>query len=209
MFGNAYSDRLLLGKATGDLSIARSHLQHIQNEALAAARSISESRRIRGMVQGDLKNVALAEVLASRQENIGFDFLAILDPLGNVLAASESLVAGDPYVELAVVKDVQRTGKPLAGLEVLAPEKMFRLSGDLPGQAHIRLVDTAKAEPSLHTQEFRGLMVVVAVPMLNEAGACWAWWLADFCSIVARTLSIISPRSSRQVACVSWVDEAW
>lgn len=169
VFGNAYSDRLLLGKATGDLAIARSHLRHIQNDALAAARSLSESRRIRGMVLGDDKNGVLAEVLASRQENIGFDFLAILDSRGGVRAASDSLAAGDPYVELSVVKDAQRTGKPLVGLEVLSAEKMFRLSRDLPGRAHIRLVDTPKAAPSLRTQEFRGLMVVVAVPMRDEA----------------------------------------
>ncbi|MBI2276718.1 MAG: response regulator [Dechloromonas sp.] len=179
-FGNAYFDRLLLGKATGDLAIARSHLRHVQNAALAAARSLSESRRIRRMVQGNDKGVLLAEVLASRQENIGFDFLAILDPAGSVLAASASMVAGDSYVALDVVQDAQRTGKPLVGLEVLSAEKMFRLSGDLPGRAYIRLVDTPKAAPSLRAQEFRGLMVVAAVPMVNEAGGALGMVVGGF-----------------------------
>ncbi|MDP3537246.1 MAG: response regulator [Azonexus sp.] len=170
-FGNEYADRLLLGKAAGDLAMARSHLLHIQNEALDSARSLSESKRIRGLARGALNDVALAEVLASRQENIGFDFLAILDKQGSVLAASESLVAGDPYVDLSVVRDVQRTGKPLVGLEVLSPEKMVRLAANLPQRAHIRLIDTPKAAPTLRIDEFRGLLVVTAVPMLDEAGA--------------------------------------
>jgi signal transduction histidine kinase/CheY-like chemotaxis protein len=170
-FGNDYADRLLLGKASGDLAMARSHLRHIQSEALAAARSLAESKRIRGMVQGEVKDVALAEVLASRQENIGFDFLAVLDPRGGVLAGGESLEVGDPYVDLSVLTDVQRNGQPAVGLEVLPAEKMFRLAADLPRRAHIRLIDTPKAAPSLRTQEFRGLLVVAAVPMRDEAGA--------------------------------------
>lgn len=179
-FGNEYSDRLLLGKAGGDLAMARSHLQHLQNEALASARSLAESRRIRGLARLEVNDVTLAEVLASRQENIGFDFLAVLDPRGGVLAASEALEAGDPYVELPIVKDVLLSGKAQVGLEVLSREKLFKLSADLPKRAHIRLIDTPKAAPSLRTDEFRGLMVVAAVPMRNEAGDVMATVVGGF-----------------------------
>ncbi|UCV02590.1 response regulator [Dechloromonas denitrificans] len=179
-FGNAYSDRLLLNKVHGDLAMARAHLQHIENEAMLSARSLANSRRIRGLLKGDVDDVALPDVLASRQENIGFDFLAILDPLGGVLAASESQVAGDPYVDLPIIRDALLSGKALAGLEVLTPDKMLRLSGKLPSQAHIRLVDTPHATPSLRTDELRGLMVVTAVPMRDEAGKIIATVVGGF-----------------------------
>jgi signal transduction histidine kinase/CheY-like chemotaxis protein len=170
LFGNVYFDRMLLHKVDGDLAMARSHLQYIQSETLVSARSLADSRRIRGLVRNEVIDVALPEVLASRQENIGFDFLAIVDPVGGVLAASEGLVRGDPYIDLAVLKDALRQGQPMAGLEVLPPESMMRLSGELSKRAHIRLIDTPKAAPSVRSEEFRGLFVVAAAPMRDENG---------------------------------------
>jgi signal transduction histidine kinase/DNA-binding response OmpR family regulator len=203
-FGNEYSDRLLLGKVDGDLAMARSHLHHLQNEAMVSARSLAESKRIRGLLRLEVNDVSLPEVLASRQENIGFDFLAILDQRGGVLAASEGLVEGDPYVELPIVQDVLRSGKAQVGLEVLSPEKMFKLASDLPRRAHIRLIDTPKAAPSLRTHEFRGLMVVTAVPMRNEAGEVMATVVGGFLlnrrdSFVDYLSEIVSASGLRQL----------
>jgi len=168
IFGDTYFDRLLLNKVDGDLAMANSHLQHIENDALVSARSLAASRRIRDMVRQAGNNPQLADVLASRQENIGFDFLAILDRQGRVVAASEGLAPGDPYVDLAVLKDVLLQGKSRVGLEVLPPESMIRLARDLPRRAHIRLLDTPRASPSQKSEEFRGLFVVAAAPLLDE-----------------------------------------
>ncbi len=193
-FGNEYFDRLLTHKVTGDLAMARSHLVHIQREALASSQSLADSRRIRSLLRREANDVGLAEVLASRQENVGFDFLAIVDPQGSVLAASEGLVAGDPYVDLKVLGDALRNADERVGLEVLPADKLLQLSATLPARAALSLIDTPLATPSPLTEERRGLVVVAAAPMRDEAGMVIA-------TIVGGTLL------NRQAAFVDYLSE--
>ncbi|RIX41946.1 MAG: response regulator [Rhodocyclales bacterium GT-UBC] len=170
VLGNEYFDRLLTHKIVGDLAMARSHLTHIQQETLVSARSLADSKRMRGLVLRQPNDVPLGEVLASRQDNVGFDFLAILDPQGQVLAASDVLAAGDGYVDLKVLREAQVSGEGQVGLEVVASEKLARLGQDLPVRARFSLIETPMAAPSERQVEDRGVVVVAAVPMRDEAG---------------------------------------
>jgi len=170
VIGNDYFDRLVTLKVVGDLAIARSHLQHAQNEALVSARSLADSRRLRSLLRGEGKDAPLAEVLASRQENVGFDFLAIVDARGQVLAAGEALSAGTPYADLKVLGDALQSGEGRVGLEVLTPDQLSILSSDLPRRAHLDLLETPMAAPTERHEEGRGLVVVAAVPMHDETG---------------------------------------
>ncbi len=164
--GNDYFDRLLRHKVGNDLAMAHSHLQHRRNEALAAVRSLADSQRIRAFTAGRAADYSmLGEILASRRENIGFDFLAVVDRAGGVVAASEGFLPGDPYVELGVLRDAMRRGEPQAGLEVVTAERLVRLSPELAGRAAIPLVETAHAAPGPSGSETRGLLVVAAAPM--------------------------------------------
>lgn len=174
VIGNSFAERLLLHKVTSDLAMTRSHLLHMQNEALAAVQSLANSQRIRGLALGYLKDVSLAEVLASRQENIGFDFLAVLDASGQVLGASEGFQAGDAYIDLLVLRDALISDEGQVGLEVVSANSLGRLSGRLPELARLQLVDTPLATPSNAREENRGLLVVSAVPMFDSAGKVWA-----------------------------------
>ncbi|MFZ2266724.1 MAG: cache domain-containing protein [Azonexus sp.] len=170
VIGNDYFDRLVTLKVVGDLAVARSHLQHVQNEILVSARSLADSRRLRSLMRGDRKDAPLAEVLASRQENVGFDFLAIVDVRGEVLAAGGNQVAGYPYADLKVLGDALQTGEGRVGLEVLTPDQLRLLSSELPAQAHLDLLATPMAATTERSEEGRGLVVVAAVPMHDEAG---------------------------------------
>lgn len=169
--GDDYFDRLVRLKVVGDLAVARSHLQHVQKEVQASARSLADSRRLRRLVRGEGTDAPLPEVLASRQENVGFDFLAIVDARGQVLAAGEGPVAGAPYADLKVLGESLQSGETRVGLEVLPPEQLQVLAADLPGRAHLDLLETQMATPTSRKEEGRGLLVVAAVPMLDEAGA--------------------------------------
>jgi signal transduction histidine kinase/ActR/RegA family two-component response regulator len=168
--GNAYFERLLTHKVTSDLSMTHSHLQHMQSKTLAAVRSLANSQRIRGLAHHELKDTSLEVVLASRRENIGFDFLAILDTSGKVLAASEGFQAGDVYIDSMILRDALSRKEEKVGLEVLAPEALAHLSATLAKRARLQLVATPQAAPSSATEEGRGLLVISAAPMRDISG---------------------------------------
>ncbi len=169
-FGNDYFDRLLTHKVSGDLAMAHSHLRHIEQETLDAARSLADSRRMRSLVRGDSAGVDLAEVLASRQQNVGFDFLGVTDLQGQLLASSEAAGPGAGPLPLAVLADACQRGEARVGLEVLSPEVLRRLAADLPRRAALTVLDTPMAAPSDLREESRGLLVIAAAPMRDEAG---------------------------------------
>ena len=81
--GNAFFDRLLLQKVENDIAVANSHLLHLQTEISTATLSVANSRRIREFAMQPGK--VLSEVLASRQENLDFDVLAVVDANGKVV----------------------------------------------------------------------------------------------------------------------------
>ncbi len=170
LVGNNYFDRLLAHKVESDLAMAHSHLQHVQGEALSAVRSLANSKRIRGLASGVLGDVGLGEVLASRQENLGFDFLAVLDSHGGVIAASEGMVAGDPYIELGVLRESLVKAEAGVGLEVIDHLRLEKLSPRLADRAHLRLVETPMAAPNDAIEETRGLLVIAVAPMFDETG---------------------------------------
>lgn len=96
--GNAFFDRLLLQKVENDLAVANSHLQHLQTEISAATLSVAKSRRIRDLTLQS--SGVLSEVLASREENLDFDLLAIVDVHGNVIGSGEDVTSGGSYLQL-------------------------------------------------------------------------------------------------------------
>jgi len=87
-----------------------------------------------------------------------------------VLAASQVLEAGAGYVDFKVLGDALARGDARVGLEIVSAAQLGRLGGDLPARARLDLVDTPMATPSERRSEERGLVVVAAVPMRDEAG---------------------------------------
>ncbi len=168
--GNDYFDRLLTHKVVGDLAMAHSQLQHIQGEAAQATVSLADSQRLRRLVTRQARDVALGEVLASRQENIRFDFLAVLDARGRVLASADGPRPGQSYVPLKVLAHATASGQSAVGLEVLAADDLARLADNLPARARLDLIETPLAAPSTRLVETRGIVVAAAAPMHDEAG---------------------------------------
>jgi signal transduction histidine kinase/CheY-like chemotaxis protein len=168
--GEDYFDRLLQHKVNSDLAMARSHLHHVEQEVLGAVRSISQSKRILEMARGKIVSADLSEVLGSRKENIGLDFLAELDNQGMLAATRDGLAGANLAGDLSVLRDTLAKQEERVGLEVLEPEQMVKLSSHLPGRAYVRLIDTPLAAPTTATEQHHGLMIVAAVPMRDEEG---------------------------------------
>ena len=168
--GNEMFDRLLLHKVASDLELSHSYLRHIQNQTLDATSSLANSRRIQELVFIGRTNTSLIEVIESRKQNLGFDFLTILDVQGNVIANSEGLASRSIYQDLPMVRDAMRSQSGKVGLTILSPEQLMHLSPDLPDRARIDLLDTPLAAPTMAKEEVRGMMVIAIAPMMNEVG---------------------------------------
>lgn len=167
---NLYFDRILKGKVESDVAIAQQHVAHLQRETQNAVHSLANSRRIRLVAVGQGGGVSLSEVLASRQENIGFDFLAMLAPDGTVMASSGSVEAGNAFQQLQVVERAVRSSVASASLEILGPEALARISPELAERSYLLLVETAMAAPTSETENRRGMVMVAAEPMFGEFG---------------------------------------
>lgn len=76
LVGHYSGERLLQNQVQADLAVTHDHLHYIQTEALASLTSLANSPRILELAEGKNKDISLNEVLASRQENVGFDFRA-------------------------------------------------------------------------------------------------------------------------------------
>lgn len=167
---NFYFDRILQGKVESDVALAQQHVVHLQRETQNAVHSLANSRRIRLVAIGKGGGVTLGEVLGSRQENIGFDFLALLAPDGAVMASSGGREADDAFRHLQVVARALQTSTTSAALEVLESDALMRISPRLAERSHFPLVETAMAAPTTETENRRGMVIVAAAPMFGEFG---------------------------------------
>lgn len=89
----------------------------------------------------------------------------MLDGEGRVVGASEGFQAGEPYVDMPLVRDALSGGGRISGLEAVSADALKRLSAALPARARLEVFDTPLATPSAVTEESRGLLVVGAAPM--------------------------------------------
>ena len=173
--GDAFFDRLLLQKVENDLAVANSQLQHLQKEISAATLSVAKSRRIQEFTLQP--GAVLSEVLASREENLDFDLLAVVDVKGSVIGSSEDTAPGGAYLQLGVLREALRSGKEVAGLEVVSREYLMTLDASLADRALVKLVDTPMAAPKAAHEEGRGLMILAAAPMVDARGQVMAYVL--------------------------------
>ena len=175
VLGNDYFERIMRHKVAADLAIAQEHLRFVQANVVVDIKSLADSSRIQRLLEGKATDVPLAEVLASRQENIGLDFLAIVDVDGRVIAAGDVLLRGASYVDFAVMAKMRQEKKAFSGIEVLSADQLAQLAETLPSRAQIPLLETEPARSSGKNAEQRGLVVVAARPMSHADGAPYAY----------------------------------
>jgi signal transduction histidine kinase/CheY-like chemotaxis protein len=173
--GDAFFDRLLLQKVENDLAVANSHLQHLQTEISAATLSVAKSRRIKEFTHQP--GGVLSEVLASREENLDFDLLAVVDAEGNVIGSSDEVVPGGSYIQLGVLREAIQSGKEVSGLEVVPREHLMKLHASLADKALVKLVDTPMAASKAAREDGRALMILAAAPMVDAGGQVMAYVL--------------------------------
>jgi signal transduction histidine kinase len=160
---NAKFDAALISKVNGDLTIAHQYLARILESTGEQLRALGASARFRDAVEaGELD----AFLEASRQE-LGLDFLHLVEPGGAVAAAApagQGLRTDWPIVAEALA------GTPATAIDIFAQDELAAIAPELAERARIELVPTPNAVPTERREETRGMVVHAADPVTLRDG---------------------------------------
>jgi signal transduction histidine kinase/DNA-binding response OmpR family regulator len=190
-WGTSVFDRALLHKASIDLAAADAHLHRKQEELVRNASSLAESTRLRRLLVGGRADIPLSDILASRAENIGADFMAIVTLDGKVIASNTVLPIGANFPMLPIVGQSLASDSARHGYQVLTESVMKTISPELAARARIPVVPTPKARKRVvpGEAEARGMFLVAAAPMD----------LADGTPLGAMVLGVLLNRNETEI----------
>jgi signal transduction histidine kinase len=153
-------DEVLISKVNGELTIAHQHLAGLLASRRAAIAALSQSARLETKIKAG--DNALEVFLAGERQELGLDFLYMIDEAGNVLS-SPSVTDTEGLADWPVVK-AALAGQERAAIDIFGPEELQRFSADLAKKALLVLLPTPAAVPTDRTEETRGMMVHAAAP---------------------------------------------
>ena len=156
----SWSDRLnevLIAKVSGELTVARQHLEGLVEDRSAAIDALGRSALFRDQARTDM-----ADFLERQRRQMGLDFLYYVTPRAYVIMAGGSGGVADPRNWPVV--NAALNGRSGAAIDVFAESDLASLSPDLAARARIEPLPTQGAVPSDRAVESRGMVVHAAAP---------------------------------------------
>lgn len=146
----------------------------VYKNKLESISTILEFTAIRTMIRDALikkDRAYLESKLDEVRKEGGIDILSITDKEGKVVLRTHSPgVYGDDQSSDPMIKQVMAKKAPFSSTEIVPYNELKKDGGSFPERAHIILVPTPKAEPTQKTVERDGMMMKVAVPVLDDKG---------------------------------------
>ena len=175
IWGNAAYDRLLITKVRSDLAVARGYFEQVLGTVGAGTQAVAASHTLHlALARQDL--AALQAQLMSARKRLGFDFINLYSPQGQLLTAdwtpSNQPAHADPLLREAAdttTKFVQTTSEN-ASLTRLSAAELLALAPHLADRIRIPLIATRSASPSSRTTEDRALVMLSTTPVLGPQG---------------------------------------
>ena len=103
-WGAVYYDRLLITKVQSDLAVAHGYFDQVKAGVGARVASLAGSEHLARTLREQPGAAALAEQLREMRQQLGLDFLILLDGNGMVRAASGGPAAGTSHAGWEVVR---------------------------------------------------------------------------------------------------------
>ena len=174
IWGNSAFDRLLITKVRSDLSVAHGYFGQVQNEVGSGTRAIAGSHALILALNSQSAQALKAE-LTQAQQRLGFDFINLYGPRGQLLTASWD---ADPSTQTA--GELTRPTDPpsadtAAQIQRLSRGQLLALAPHLGERLNIPIIATASATPSTRTLEDQALVMLSTAPVRNAAGQVVAW----------------------------------
>jgi len=167
VWGTEGYNRLMINKVSADLGAAQEFFDRQETRISVHLDGVAGSYRlITALNQNDQDG--LSALLQSQATRLGLDYLLLLDADGHVRVGTE----GDDNRDRSYWPVVRAAmgGQGLHGLEVFPPEELGAIRSDLKARAALELIPTRNAHPHSRHAEERGMMMVAAVPVLDEDG---------------------------------------
>ena len=164
-WGGIYFDRLLITKVRSDLAVANSYFEQVKQGVGQRVSTLAGSERLANGLR-ERNNHKLDLMLREAKTQLGIDFLVLLDNEGRVRATSDSLAHSLPYEIRTTLSERDIALSPTEVL-VLSPAQLAAINPALAERARIPLIVTRNAEPTLLSEESRGMVIHSIAPVLG------------------------------------------
>ncbi|MGO8749353.1 MAG: ATP-binding protein [Thermoguttaceae bacterium] len=152
-----------------NLNSARAAYQKQLDVIAAYLRGAERSRSLTAIVQRH-DPAELGAALGDLQASGPMDFVNVLDPSGKVICRARNAHKGDDLSGDPVVARVLRDHHIASGTVILSPTRLMAEGSDLAERARFELVPTTAAQPTEDQIRCDGMVISVAVPVLDAQG---------------------------------------
>jgi len=165
-WGNSAYDQLLIYKVNAELTIARQYFDRVLDGQKQAIAGLAASGRLRSVLDNPAR---LGTLLAAQAGSQHFDYLYVLDRQGRVRAASNGAKPGEARADWPVVRGALE-GEARVVLSVFDAARLDAIGAPLLERARLAIVPTTNARPDPRSEEDRGMVIHIAVPILDAQG---------------------------------------
>ncbi len=177
LWSNAAFDQLLLTKIRSDLAVAHGYFERVVGEVAAGTAAAAGSRDLHRVLERSDRE-ALRQWLDTERARLGFDFLNLRNPSGDLRVTDWSAAPPpDPQLD----RREQTRPPPQAQAQAqrsvnagslvrLQAQDLARIAPDAAERADIPLVATLNAAPTSRLREQRALVVQASIAVLDERG---------------------------------------
>jgi two-component system NtrC family sensor kinase len=155
-------------KTLSDLNSAR----EIYRKKISYIESVTRLTSVRSLIIEALKNnnrIFLQNDLQKTLKREGLDILTAIDVHGNVICRGRNNnFYGDNLLTDKFVQRVSSTKRIIEGTDIVEREELLRESPELAEQAFMNITKTPKAKPKTEKEKTSGMMLKVAVPVLDQ-----------------------------------------
>ena len=167
-WGAVYYDRLLITKVQSDLAVAHGYFDQVKLGVGARVASLAGSEHLARTLRERPGAAALAEQLREMRQQLGLDFLILLDGNGMVRAASGGPAAGTSHAGWEVVRRAL-SGHAETEVDIFDAEQLAAIDPRLAERARTNLIPTRNAQPTGRGEETRAMLMHAAAPLASSA----------------------------------------
>jgi len=157
-----------------DLAVAHGYFGQVQNDVGTGTQAIAGSHAL-ALGLDNQNTPALTALLTLAQQRLGFDFINLYGPHGQLLTASWDVTHGVPTSAALTLPPAPPTDDATAQIQRLDRSQMLDLAPHLGARLHIPIIPTASAAPSARTHEDQALVMLSTAAVRNAAGQVVAW----------------------------------
>jgi len=172
IWGNAAYDRLLITKVRSDLAVARGYFEQVLGEVGSGTQGVGASHALyQALTRHDLP--ALQGLLARERTRLGFDFINLYQPDGQLITADWLTAQTTPTALHRPARDtatISPTGTGQASLARLEADELLALAPHLAERLNIPLIATRGAVPTTRNIEDRALVMLSTTPVYGWDG---------------------------------------